>query len=335
MARKRSRAERFALAVAATLLPGLAALAVPATEAQPRGGGYAWDDPEWRFTLRQRRVKVVLLAGSIGAFQDEPYPRLLHEWCANAEIRNLSRVGFGAWQLYERLREEVLRNDRVPFGAEGIDLWLLWNGGLNSLAASQRTNHYIRRAFRDAHRRGMRVVGLTVTPWGSFEDERRWGGVRALETLRNTRRIVDFVMGRIGPREALGRYAEDREVPANDPWTPEELADVRVDLFDSPLRDRDARPRDVGQMRALIERDARWRRLVAPLDPSARQARLWADAQTLATIGQWFLRPDLRGFDSVHPNRAGHRLIAEFVCPRLPPSWGCACPSSAAHEARP
>lgn len=338
MAPRPSRAEGRSSLIAAVLLCGAAALAFPSVpgaslpraSAQQGGGGYAWDDPEWRFTLRSRRVKVVLLAGSIGAWRDEPYGRLIHNWCANAEVRNLSRVGYGAWQLYEHFRREVLSNPRITLGAPEQEHWLLWNGGLNSASVSHRTNHYIRRAFRDAHRRGMRVVGLTLTPWGSFEDERRWGGARGLGTLRSTRRIVDFVMGRLPPREALGEHAAHREVEADAPWTSEEQADVRVDLYDSALRDRDATPRDVAEMRRALERDARFRRLIEPLAEPARAARLDADARALAEVSRWFLRPQYRGFDPVHPNREGHRVIAETICPRLPASWGCTCPGAGA-----
>lgn len=331
--RSSGRAERVAGAIAALLLASAAAFVVPSpSSSQERrlGGGYAYDEPGWRFTQHQRRVKVVVLAGSIGAFQDEPYARLIHEWCGNAEVRNLSRVGFGAWQLYERFRAEVLESSRMPFGAEGVEMWLVWNGGLNSASVSQRSNHYIRRAFRDAHRRGMRVVGMTLTPWGSLDDARRWGGARGLDTMRSTRRIVDFVMGRIGPREALGEYSAQRAVAADAPWTDEERADVRIDLYDSRLRDRDASARDLDEMRALIERDGRWRRATEPLDPTARTARLDADARTLSELPRWFLRREYRAFDPVHPNRAGHRAIAEIACPQLPASWSCACPGSGA-----
>jgi len=320
--------ERF-LTIVGILLGGLAALGVPLPSwAQSHhGGGYAWNDPEWRFVLRERRVKVVLLAGSIGAFRDEPYGRLLHNWCSNAEIRNISRVGYGAWQLFDHFHREVLENPRIPVGAAGVEMWLLWGGGLNSVSVSQRTNHYIRRTFRDAHRRGMRVVGMSLTPWGSLDDERRWGSARALDTLRATRRVVDFVMGRIGSREALGEHATEREVAAEQEWQRDELADVRIDLYDSPLRDREATPRDPAAMRRLLEHDARWRQLTGPLGAAEREARLTADAASLAELPRWFLRPGLRSFDHVHPNRAGHRAIAEIVCPQLPASWGCACPA--------
>lgn len=299
---------------------------VVAQDRRPCVSGYTCDDPEWRFTYQSRRVKVVLLAGSIGAFQDEPYARLIHEWCENAEIRNLSRVGYGAFQLHQIWTQEVVRNPRFPVRVPGIELWLWWNGGLNSAAAANRTNRYIRRAFMEAHRLGIRVVGMTLTPWGSLDDERRWGGARALDTLRNTRRIVDFVMGRAEPRDALGPYVSDRAVP-DAPWTAAEMADVRIDLFDSPLRDANASLRDVAEMRRILERDARYRERTRDLDELARNQRLEADARALAEVPRWFLRREYRGFDAVHPNREGHRAIARLACPHLPASWGCHCPA--------
>lgn len=317
------------LACLAALFAGIA-LSEPGAPVRAQGqrcvSGFTCDDPQWRFTYQSRRVKVVLLAGSIGAFQDEPYGRLIHEWCDNAEIRNLSRVGYGAFQLHQVFRQEVLENPRFPHGAQGIETWVWWNGGLNSAASANRTNRYIRRVFTEAHRRGMRVVGMTLTPWGALEDERRWGGARGLETLRNTRRIVDFVMGRNDAREALGPYVSDRE-SADAPWTPAELADVRIDLFDSSLRHASAPLRDLAQMRQILARDARYRRQIEALPEPDRAARMEADAQQLAELPRWFLRPEIRGFDAVHPNRDGHRAIALLVCPRLPASWGCRCPT--------
>jgi hypothetical protein len=198
---------------------------------------------------------------------------------------------------------------------------------LNSAASANRTNRYIRRLFTEAHRRNIRVVGMTLTPWGALDDERRWGGTRALDTLRNTRRIVDFVMGRANPRDALGSFVSDRGATPDGPWTPAELADVRIDLFDSTLRNANAPVRDVAEMRRMLERDARYRQQLADLDDAQRTARMDGDARLLSELPRWFLRPEIRGFDPVHPNRAGHRQIALLACPRLPASWGCHCPT--------
>ena len=316
----------LAFACLAALLFGVS-LSGTTSRAQERCvSGFTCDDPQWRFTYPSRRVKVVLLAGSIGAFQDEPYGRLIHEWCENAEVRNLSHVGFGAYQLHQVFQDEVVRNARFPFGNDQLELWVLWNGGLNSAASANRTNRYIRRVFVDAHRRGMHVAGMTLSPWGSLRDARRWGGANALETYRNTRSIVDMVMCTAQPRQALGSYGSDRESP-DAPWAPSELADVHINLFDSSLRDANAPLRDVDAMRALVERDGGWRRRVEGLAEAERAQRLDADARLLSEMPRWFLRPGVRGFDPIHPNREGHREIARLACPRLPASWGCHCPT--------
>ena len=297
--------------------------------AQPRRrAGVAYEDPDWRFEHPQRRVKVVLLAGSIGAFRGEPYGRLLHEWCSNAEIQNLSRVGQGAPQLVSRFRSEVLENPMAPVGAPGLELWVLFGGGLNSVGVPQRTNRAVRRLFTTAHRRRVGVVALTLTPWGDdgTEDE-RWRGANALRALDSTRVVVDFVMGRASPAEALGRFRnERRRLGVDAPWQDSERPDVAIDLYDSRLRHRDAETWPLDEVRASLARDPAWRRQVAELDEAARERRLEADARRLAQAPRWFLRPEYRGFDHIHPNRAGHRAIAEIACPALPESWDCACP---------
>ena len=316
------------VALAASVLCLLAVCRDGATQDRPErgaGAGYAVTPGErWRFTLPERRVKVVLLAGSIGAHRDRPYARVLQEACSNVEIRNLSAVGLGAPQLFNRFRDEVLEGRTFPWGVEGYELWLMWNGGLNSAGSAIRTNRSIRRAFVAAHRRGMSVVGLTLSPWGSLSD-RRWRDAGAIETLRNTRGIVDFVMGRNTPAEALGHYVSDRDVP-DAPWDPSELADVRVDLYNSRLRAVDAAPRDAAAMQALLERDRRWRRTIEALPEAERSSRTASDVGLLSEMPRWFLRPEYTGFDPIHPNTEGHQLIAETVCPTLPASWGCTCP---------
>lgn len=312
----------------AALLAALAAT-VPVGVAPAQrgaGAGYAVEVGErWRFTMPERRVKVVLVAGSIGAHRDRPYSRLLQEACANVEIRNLSVVGMGAPQLFNRFRDEVLRNRAVPLGDESLEFWLVWNGGLNSSASSTRTNRAIRRAIVAAHERGMGVVGLSLTPWGELAD-RRWRGAAALRTLRSTRAIVDYVMGRLGPAEALGAYVSDREAP-DAPWDPSELADVRVDLYNSALRDLDASPRDPVELRRLLERDRTYQRSLEALDDDARALRLESDVGLLSELPRWFVRGAYRGFDHIHPNREGHALMARTICPSLPSSWGCTCAS--------
>ena len=58
--------------------------------------------PTWRFKQADRPVKVVVLAGSIGAWPKKPYAERLAKLCKNVEVKNLSKVGFGAFQLRQR-----------------------------------------------------------------------------------------------------------------------------------------------------------------------------------------------------------------------------------------
>lgn len=314
-------------------LVGLCAtLLVASTATAQRGqrtAGYAYDDAIWRFSHHDRPVKVVLLAGSIGAFRDQPYGRLVHQWCENAEVHNLSQVGMGAPQLLARFQSHVLDNPNVPVGARHIEMWLLFGGGLNSVGLPDRTNHAMHRLFRLAHRRNFRVVALTLTPWGDDgSEDARWTGARSLHAMRSTRTVVDFVMGRLSPEAALGRFRDQRGrgIGADAPWTAFELPDVAIDLYDSRLRDPHAPRWAIADVRVRLRTDARWRRGVAELDTAAREARLSSDATFLIDAPRWFLRPGYRSFDHIHPNRAGHRAMAETMCPQLPASWGCRCP---------
>lgn len=65
---------------------------------------------------------------------------------------------------------------------------------------------------------------------------------------------------------------------------------------------------------------------MAELSDEEREARLAEDARLMSSAPRWFLRREYRGFDHIHPNPAGHQVIAETICPRLPESWGCQCP---------
>lgn len=298
--------------------PEPGAAATPAPEVEP--------PPTWRFKQKDRPVKVVVLAGSIGAWPKQPYAERLASLCSNVEVRNLSKVGFGALQLKQRFRQQLLDNPYVNLRNPELEYWLVFQGGLNSVGTPERTNHDIRELFTLAHARGLKVVAFSLTPWGDDSDAKRWRGPAGLRYLRATRTVVDFVLGSLSPREALGDYVSKRAAGADAPWQPEELPDVAVDLYRSALREASAPLRDVEAMRAALAKDALWKRQHAGLDEEARAAALEADAAEAAEVPRWFLRADLRSFDHIHPNAEGHRLIAETACPQLPASWGCSCP---------
>lgn len=281
--------------------------------------------PTWRFRDAERPVKVVVLAGSIGAWQRMPYAKHIEQMCSQVEVRNLSKTGYGAWALEQRFRQQVLENPRVDLRSPDHEYWLVFQGGLNSVAMPENTNRHIRDLFLLAHARGLKVVGLSLTPWGD-DGDKRWRGIGGLSYWRYSRSIVDFVLGRSDPKQALGRYVGRRPDP-DAPWDPAELADIGIDLYDSPLRDASAPARDVDEIRERLERDTKWQRAHADEDASVRNARLDADAAAASRVPQWYLRKELRSFDHIHPNEEGHRLIAQTMCPSLPEHWGCTCPA--------
>ncbi|TPV94527.1 MAG: hypothetical protein B7733_14920 [Myxococcales bacterium FL481] len=282
--------------------------------------------PKWRFRQANKPVKVVVLAGSVGAFQGQSYAKWMDKRCEQAEIRNLSRTGFGAYQLRKVFKNQVVENPRVNLRDDRYSYWLVFQGGLNSIADAHRTNHHIRALFVAAHAKGMQVVGLSPTPWGSESDRRRWAGLAGLEYRRQTRLVVDYLTGRVSPTAALGSYAQRRRgVEPAAGWQPKELADVGVDLYDSKLRDRGADLRSVDDMRSLVDRDRRWNRRHRDLSDEERAAARERDAQAAAELPRWYMRSELRGFDHIHPNADGHREMFSVMCPQLPPSWGCRC----------
>jgi hypothetical protein len=326
------RGSACAIVVASALLSGRAPAQAPpavspeapAETADVEPADVEPERPTWRFRRGDRRVKVIVLAGSIGAFRRDPYASHLERMCTKVEVRNLSKTGLGAWALRKRFAEQVVDNPWVrPRAAENEEHWLVFGGGLNSVGSPFGTNHHIRRLFLLAHQSGVSVVGLTLTPWGD-EADRRFRGLGGLTYRRATQRVSDFVLGRLTPREALGSHASSRG-DAEAPWVPEELPDVAIDLYDSPLRDRDAAPRDLEAMREALRADRGWQRAHAHLDEATRALLFEAEALMAAELPRWYLRPELRSFDHVHPNAEGHRLIADIMCPRLPESWGCKC----------
>jgi hypothetical protein len=344
--RSRAHSRRASLVALALLVAGLSARPAEARRAAEPGAAPVADPaappaeqapeppPTWRFRHDDKPVKVVVLAGSIGAWARQSYAVQLQGMCANVEVRNVSKTGLGAWALKQRFEQQVLENPNLRWNVEGQEHWLVFGGGLNSVGSPKTTNHHMRRLFELAHRRGMKVVGLTLTPWGDDRDK-RWRGVAGLKSRRMTQQVADFTMGRLTPDRALGAHAAQRRVGADAPWDPTELADVAIDLYDSPLRDLDAPLRDLDEMRTMLSKSKEWQRAQRDLEPLQRQTKLEADAQEAAELPRWYLRPELRSFDHIHPNEEGHRLIAEIMCPSLPESWGCTCASPGAGQGEP
>jgi len=267
--------------------------------------------PAWRFRKDDRPVKVVVLAGSVGAYQKRPYHERLEEVCSAIEVQNLSKTGLGVFALKQRFKQQVLANSAVKPKTEGQEHWVLMAAGVNNLYAPESANLHLENIFALAHDKGYRTVALTPTPWGSA-DAKQHQGLEGLSRRDATQLVTDFVMGRLDAVTAFGAKAAARP-------------EVAVDLYDSPLRDSAAEIGDVTKMRAALLADRRWAKAHAGDDGATRALVLEADAQRAAAVPQWFMKAALRGFDGVHPNSDGHRIVAQVVCPQLPANWSCDC----------
>ncbi len=271
----------------------------------------------WRFEHPNRPVKVVVLGGSATIYPRGNYAQFLGAACPNVEVKNLGKTGISIGEMKTRFQKLVLDNPNVR--PKRDEVWLLVRGGLNSLYDGHLVNRVLRDVFRAGHRAGAHVFALSLAPWGDDKDWPRWGGANALVTLRRMRLTVDFLLKKLDPVTALGRYAKRVR------WLPGDLPDVAVDLWDSPLRDREAAPRDQGRTRRLLRREKWVKRELARIPADRRAAVLEDMARQAAAAPQWFLKKRYQAFDSTHPNTEGHRIIARLACERAPASWGCDC----------
>lgn len=278
----------------------------------------------WRFKNDDKPVKVVVLAGSVGAWKANPYHKQLADKCENIEIKNISKVGLGAYPMKQHFKNQVVRNRALDLKAEDREHWVIVGSGVNSIGMPKSTNHYLKGIYLHAHMQGMKVVALTPTPWGDLKDK-RWRGTDGLSRRKATQLVVDFVCGKLSPLEAFGDHASKRPAGVDGPWDPLEVPDVPVDLYDSELRARDAEVRDVEKMKTLLQKDSTWMRASKDLSEEQSKERLESDAALLSDLPQYFLREELRAFDHTHPNKDGHTVMANAICPKLPESWGCTC----------
>jgi len=272
----------------------------------------------WAFAT-DRPVKAVLVGGSVAEFPGG-FAEQVQGACSKVEIVNLAKARLGAAAIKQRYEMQVLKNPNLAKGWGGSgERWTIVMGGLNSVGNPEQTNLDVLGIYRAAHGAGLKVMGLTLGPWGD-ESDKRWAGFAGVRRQDNTRRACQFVMGRLSPAEALGKKAAGQSA-----WQPGDLPDVSVDLYDSDLRDREADPRPEGPLAATIDGDSEIRPRLEDLpagDRASERARILAQARE---IPRWYLRKDLRSFDHIHPNKEGHRIIAARICAKAPASWGCDC----------
>jgi len=264
------------------------------------------DRRRWAFR-KGRRVEAVVLGGSIAAYGRGGFPDVLQAVCPELEVVNLAWPHWGAGRIRRRFERAVLRNRELSVTPPNAERWVILHGGVNSAGSPPTVRKHFGAIIDKAHAASWKVLGLTLSPWGDDQDP-RWRSLAGVRMLRNTQQIVDFVLG------------SDRGSRA-----PQRLADHTVDLFRSPLRDRDARPRPLPPLRRALRRSSRVRKELSGLPAEARASRreeLLAEASLVPT---YYLRPELHSFDSLHPNGAGHRIIAKLVCPHVPSAAACRC----------
>lgn len=278
----------------------------------------------WNFRQADKPIKVTLLAGSVGAWKRGNYVDRLADVCANIEVKNISKTGLGAFPLKKHFKREVLENRSLDLGHRSDEQWLIIHSGLNSIGMPKSTNHHLKNIVVLAKMSGMKVIALSPTPWGS-DGSSNFRGLEGLQRRDATQLVTDFILGKLKPVDALGAHAESRPDGPHADWVPLEIPNLRVDLYDSALRDATAERRDIEKMKALLTKDREWRANHEGLNEAQRTAALEADALRAAEVPRWFMKPELRAFDHIHPNEDGHRIIAQTMCPSMPANWGCKC----------
>jgi len=313
------------IAIASTFMwvaASLMLLSIQAKAAPPASGKAEISESKrpvgtWRFRKHNRPVKVVAMGGSSTVYYRGNYTKFMEMACKNVEVKNLGKTGMGIKDLKIRYDRQVASNRHIS--TRHNEIWVMTRGGLNSIFNPERVNWFLSKLFRSAKKRGFKTLALSLTPWGKERDKDRWWGLKGLESKRATQLTVDYLMGRLDPAKALGRYAKSAS------WQAGELPDIAVDLFDTDMRTKAAKLRNPKLARGQLT-EARWVRKkmknMAPMDRTAFLDKLVAE---LVDVPRWHLRKDLRAFDAVHPNTSGHREIAKKACPKLPKNWGCDC----------
>ena len=302
-------------------LPALVALAALPLAAAPARA----ERGSWRFHDDTRPIKAVVVGGSVTAWPKGNFGSFIEAACPRVEVALKGKERLGSAALRDRFVEQVVKNPYVK-AKDHEALWLIFQSGLNSIASPEQTNYDAAAVYRVAHEHGLKVLALTVGPWGATSDKRRWAWANALAYKHYTQLAVDFVLGRLTPAEAFGKLAKGRD---SADWLPAERPDIAVDLYDSPLRDKDAPLQDEATAARQVAIHKAVKAELKGLDEAARAARLAALTAQVREMPRWFMKKELHSFDHIHPNMEGHRLMAETICPRLPAAWRCDCKAMA------
>ena len=261
-----------------------------------------------------RAHKAVVIGGSISKYYAGNFGQFLHFGCKDLEVINRGEVGAGAAKLLANLNSQVLQTQPVLDAMAHGKGWILLQGGLNSVGAPESTLWSLTRLFQAAHAGGLKVLALTVTPWGSDDDPRfdAWNGLRL---HRATEHVAEGLLGKLAPSRALGRRAAQRTL-GKDEWLPQELPDIAVDLWRSVLRVGAKAPLRPAEPLRQTFASSPWRK-------HSDQRDQWVEAAQ--AVPRQFMDAKYRDFDHVHPNTAGHKLMAALACQQAPAQWQCDC----------
>ena len=124
----------LALGLLAPTLHAQSTSAPNASETRPTAPRPGTDEEigTWRFKTK-KPVQAIVLGGSVAAYTGGNFGDALGEICANVEIRNIAKTGYGAWALKKRFQAQVLKNRRVRRTPPETERWLIFHGGLNSV----------------------------------------------------------------------------------------------------------------------------------------------------------------------------------------------------------
>lgn len=136
-------------------------------------------------TAPSRSRRVVVLGDSLSdpSVGGGGYFRYLMSACPGVEVESLAKGGFMVNQMRRRFQEELA--PRLPGGFDTIIVF----GGVNDLYSDESAGRTVEKIqndlttiYRASKAAGLRVIALTVAPWGGFS--RYYNPRRAEATLR-------------------------------------------------------------------------------------------------------------------------------------------------------